>query len=156
VTIGTKSGTLLSAITYVDAPSPVIADFSPRSGPTGGGTAITIVGSGFATNATVRFGAASATQVQVQSATQLTCFTPAGAGGVQVRVTNPSTGLAGVSPALYSYGDAPVVASAGGGSSSGCSLGAGREGAAPGAAATLGLALVLGALITRRERLAPR
>jgi hypothetical protein len=77
-------------ITVVD---PTITDISPNTGTTAGGTAITITGTEFATNATVTFGGVSATSITVVSATEITCVTPAGtAGVVDVVVTNTDTG----------------------------------------------------------------
>ena len=42
---------------------PTVSSVSPNSGPTAGGTAVTITGTNFATGATVTFGAAAATNV---------------------------------------------------------------------------------------------
>jgi large repetitive protein len=139
---------LRAGVTYVAGAAPFVASFSPTSGPTAGGTTVTIQGSGFDSNATVRFGTAAATGVSVVSATQIVCVAPAQTGAVEVRVTNPSTGLTGVSTTLYSYGDAPVIPSSGG-SSSGCALAPTGDSPRPLAAAALGL---LGLLLVRRRR----
>ena len=67
--------------TYV-APPPTVTGVIPTSGPTAGGTAITITGTGFDTGATVTVGGTAATGVSVVSPTQLTVTTPAHAAGV--------------------------------------------------------------------------
>jgi fibronectin type 3 domain-containing protein len=63
---------------------------APNSGPTAGGTAVTITGTNFATGATVAFGGMAATNVVVVSGTEITATTPLGsAGAATVTVTNP-------------------------------------------------------------------
>jgi len=75
-------------VTVVD--KPVITIVTPNSGPTVGGTAVTISGSNFKSGATVTFGGAAASNVVVVSANQITCSTPAHIPEtVDVRVTNP-------------------------------------------------------------------
>ncbi len=60
----------------------------PNSGPTGGGTSVTITGTNFASGATVTFGDAAAANVVVVDSTTITATTPAGmAGAVTVTVT---------------------------------------------------------------------
>lgn len=69
---------------------PTIASACPGSGSTGGGTPVTIQGTGFMTGATVTFGGTSATSVVVSSAGTITAVAPAHAeGAVNVVVTNP-------------------------------------------------------------------
>ncbi len=51
---------------------------NPNHGPAGGGTAVTITGTNFVPGATVTFGGAAATDVQVLSNTQIVAVTPAG------------------------------------------------------------------------------
>ena len=46
---------------------PTVTAISPNSGPTSGGTSVTITGTGFATGATVTIGGAAATNVTVDS-----------------------------------------------------------------------------------------
>lgn len=102
-----QSGSLASAFTYLAASPPVVGGVSPTSGTTGGGTTVTITGTGFASGATVRFGNASATAVTVLSSTQLTAITPAGSGTVDVRVTNPD-GQVGQLNDAYTYISTPA------------------------------------------------
>jgi hypothetical protein len=83
--------------------APIVSGVSPNSGPTSGGTAVTITGSGFAPGATVRFGSAAATQVTVASSTKITATSPAGtAGPVPVTVTN-ANGQTGSLAGCFNY-----------------------------------------------------
>jgi glucose/arabinose dehydrogenase len=88
-----QSGTLVNGFTYTSPPPgpPTVSVVNPGSGPTSGGTAVTISGTGFVSGATVKFGAVAATNVQVVNSTSLTATTPAQAtaGAVNVTVTNP-------------------------------------------------------------------
>src|SRR6185503_380715 len=71
-------------------PAPTLTAVSPTSGPTAGGTTITLTGTNFVSGATVRVGGTAATNVTFVSATQLTARTPAGTAGARdVQVTNP-------------------------------------------------------------------
>jgi hypothetical protein len=82
-----------------------VSGVSPSSGPTTGGTAITITGTGFASGDTVMVGQAAATNVTVISPTQITATAPAGrAGTVDVTVTGPGGSVSATSPAdQYTY-----------------------------------------------------
>ncbi|MFM7252046.1 MAG: IPT/TIG domain-containing protein, partial [Ilumatobacteraceae bacterium] len=73
--------------TYV-APVPTVTQVSPNSGPTSGGTPVTITGTGFVANASVKFGGAVATDIVVVSPTQITATSPATStvGTVSVQV----------------------------------------------------------------------
>jgi IPT/TIG domain len=70
---------------------PSLTSVSPASGPTVGGTTVTISGTGFApgsTGTTFKFGAAQATDVSCESSTICTAVSPAHAAGpVDVKVT---------------------------------------------------------------------
>jgi hypothetical protein len=93
--------------------APIINSLLPTSGPAAGGTTVTISGTGFATGATVTFGGAAATNVNVLGSTTLTAVTPAHASGaVNVVVTNPG-GQSATSTNGYSYApaSAPTVSS---------------------------------------------
>ena len=86
---------------YVPA-SPSILSLSPGSGPTSGGTDVTITGTNFLSGASVHFGSLAATVLQ-QSATSLLVRTPAAsAGTVAVSVTNPDGGAAAM-PSAFAY-----------------------------------------------------
>jgi len=96
-------GTLPGGFTYVAAPAPTIVSISPNSGPSSGGTAVTISGANFVSGVTVTFGGAAATGVTVVSANSITASTPAhAAGAVDVAVTNPDN-QSGLLPAGYTY-----------------------------------------------------
>ena len=71
------------------AAGPTITNISPNSGSVNGGTPVVITGTGFASGATVAIGGAAATNVTVDSATQITATTGASGtpGTVNVVVT---------------------------------------------------------------------
>ncbi|MCP2280467.1 IPT/TIG domain-containing protein [Nocardia amikacinitolerans] len=87
---------------------PTITSISPTSGPTTGGTSVTITGTGFAGPTTVRFGT-TATTFTLDSSTQITAIAPAGSvGTVQVTVTT-SAGTSNGVP--YTYLAVPALSS---------------------------------------------
>jgi hypothetical protein len=96
---GGQSATLTGGFTYVAAVTPTLTSIAPVSGPTAGGTSVTLTGTNFAAGATVTIGGAAATSVVVASSTRITARTPAGTAGARdVRVTlsgGQSTTLAG-------------------------------------------------------------
>lgn len=86
-----QSATLVDGFDYSADPAPTIDDVSPATGPAGGGTSITITGTGFQSGLTVTVGGATAT-VGTVSATSITATTPAGSAGAKnVVVTNPDS-----------------------------------------------------------------
>ena len=87
---GTSAVTAADRFTYQSAvPNPpTVTAVSPSSGPSAGGTQVTVSGTGFAAGATVKFGSASATGVTVASATSLTATAPAGTGTQDITVTD--------------------------------------------------------------------
>ncbi len=103
--------------TYI-AP-PTVTSVSPTSGPTSGGTSVTITGTGFTSGATVTCGGSSATGVNVVSATTITATTPAhAAGAVDIVVTSPGGTSATSSDDQFTYITpcSPAVALTAGGS----------------------------------------
>ena len=62
---------------------------SPTAGPLGGGTLVTITGTGFTGATAVDFGTTPATDLTVVSDTTITADSPAGTGTVDVTVTTP-------------------------------------------------------------------
>src|SRR3984893_2820704 len=71
------------------ASAPLISGVSPNSGPTSGGTQVTIAGSNFRAGATVLFGGVAASSATVKAATQIQAVTPAHiAGTMDVTVRN--------------------------------------------------------------------
>lgn len=85
-----QSATLVGGYTYTQSVPPTVTAITPTSATHGGGTPVTITGTGFVAGATVRFGATAATSVVVASATSITAVTPAGAAAtsVSLSVTN--------------------------------------------------------------------
>ena len=83
--------------------APIVGGVSPGNGPAVGGTSVTISGTGFASGATVSFGGAAATNVQVVGSTTITATTPAhSSGAVNVVVQNPG-GESGTLTNGYTY-----------------------------------------------------
>ncbi|MBI4553395.1 MAG: fibronectin type III domain-containing protein [Candidatus Latescibacteria bacterium] len=71
-------------------PKPRITAISPDSGPTTGGTPVTITGQNFQDGATVKIGGVSADSVKFISADSIKAITPPGTAGKEaVKVTNP-------------------------------------------------------------------
>jgi hypothetical protein len=94
--------------TYVTAPG--ISGITPSSGPTGGGTPVTINGSGFTGTTGVTIGGTAATSVVVVSSTSITAVTPAGtAGTASVLVTTP--GGTNAANSLFTYVAPPTITS---------------------------------------------
>jgi hypothetical protein len=126
VTVTTPNGT--SATVTADQftavtppPVPTVTQVSPNSGPTSGGTAITITGSGFSAGATVVIGqgngsgngAVAAKNVTVVSPTQITATTGSGAkaGTWNLMVITAGGTSAANSGDYFTYNAPPVVPS---------------------------------------------
>ncbi|WP_308492505.1 IPT/TIG domain-containing protein [Microbacterium terrisoli] len=94
--------------TYVAPPAaPVISSLTPTSGPTAGGTVVTITGTGFTGATAVAFGTDAAATFTVVSDTQITATTPAHAAGpVDVTVTAPG-GTSG--PGTFTFVAPPAI-----------------------------------------------
>ena len=91
---------------------PTLTDVSPATGPTAGGTTVTLTGTNFVAGATtVSVGGNSATNILVNSTTSLTATTPAGAAGsADVRVTTAAGYVPLVAAFTYSSaGTAPTL-----------------------------------------------
>ena len=75
---------------------PVITSVSPATGTTTNATDITVTGTNFVSNATVKIGSANAISVQVMSQTKITAKVPSGMseGTYSVKVTNPDLQVA--------------------------------------------------------------
>ncbi len=110
VTVTTPGGTSAtsSADQFSYIPQPEIVSISPPSGPTSGGTTVTLTGSGFTGGTSVTFGSSSA-KFTVDSDTQITTVSPPvnSSGDVDVTVTTPG----GTSTDLFSYVAPPVILS---------------------------------------------
>jgi hypothetical protein len=85
-------------------PGPSVTSVSPNSGPTTGGTLVTITGDNLARATAVLFGSAPATSFIVRSATSIAAISPAGSGTVDVTVTTLDDTSATSSADQFTYG----------------------------------------------------
>lgn len=106
VTVNSHSGSLANSFTYFAAPT--VTGVSPNTGPTSGGTAVTITGTNFASGASVTFGTASATNVVVSNSTTITATTPTGTAGTAT-VTVMVSGHSGTLASGFTYLAPPTV-----------------------------------------------
>ncbi len=84
--------------------APLVNSITPNTGPSVGGTSVTIRGNGFdAAGVTVLFGANPATAITVVNAGTITATSPAGTGTVSVVVTNTAAALSGTLLNGWSY-----------------------------------------------------
>ncbi|WNZ08660.1 IPT/TIG domain-containing protein [Streptomyces sp. 11x1] len=112
VTVTTPGGTSNAAdpnAFFFYSAQPLLTFLAPPSGPTAGGTAVTLTGSGLLAATAVQFGGVAATSFTVDSSTQITAVAPAhAAGAAAVTVTTPG----GTSnPVYYVYLNAPALVS---------------------------------------------
>ncbi len=109
--VGTSATSSADHFTYV-AP-PTVSNVSPAGGPPGGGTAVTVTGTGFTGATAVHFGANAGTGLVVNSDTSISINSPAGTSGatVDVTVTAPGGTSATTSADHFTYGTAPTVSS---------------------------------------------
>lgn len=109
---GASAPATANMYTYVAAPT--VTTVSPASGPSVGGTTVTIIGSGFAAapgTGAVWFGGAAASYT-INSNTQITATAPANlVGNYHVTVTTPGGTSATSGANQYSYLDVPVASS---------------------------------------------
>ncbi|MEI6232020.1 MAG: PKD domain-containing protein [Planctomycetota bacterium] len=91
-----------------------INQVTPNSGPLAGGTAVSVKGVFFPTDAIVYFGGVQAQNIVVKNSGLVTCTTPANANGGTVDVTMTGTGIIVGSPVTltngYTYANAAPVA----------------------------------------------
>ncbi len=88
-------------------PAPTVTGIAPASGPSAGGTAVTITGSGFLPGASVGIGS-PASSVDVVSETEITAVTAPGAAGSREVVVSDLYGSSSGSPSFtYTGGPAP-------------------------------------------------
>jgi uncharacterized protein YhjY with autotransporter beta-barrel domain len=104
IAVTTPSGTgILAAGFSFQAPLPTVSGISPSSGPTTGGTAVTVTGHNFTGATSVTFGNAAAGNVTVVSDSQITATTPShSAGAANVVVTTPA-GSGTSSSVVFTY-----------------------------------------------------
>jgi hypothetical protein len=106
VTVTTPGGTSTTspADAYTFQNVPVITSISPSAGPTGGGTSVTITGTGLTGTTRVWFGTTQATSFTNVSDTQITAVSPTeSAGRVSIVVVTPGGVSTGVSADEFSF-----------------------------------------------------
>jgi len=100
----------VSADLFTYALLPVVTGVSPLSGPSGGGTVVTVSGTGFTGATSVLFGNVAGTSLSVSSDTSLTVTSPAEASGASnVHVITPNGKSKTVSADVFTYAAAPSV-----------------------------------------------
>jgi len=89
--------------------APTVSAVSPVNGPQGGGTWITVTGTGFARGVRATVGGVSCSELLLISSTQLGCYTPsrADSGGVAITVTNDDSQFG--TGATFTYDQPPAV-----------------------------------------------
>jgi|GEM_PF-3109667 len=98
---GLNSGGGVQVATVIPPP-PTVTAIAPTSGPTAGGTSVTITGTNFTGATGVTIGGVAATSVVVVSPTSITCIAPAGtAGTASVLVT--TAGGTNAANSLFTY-----------------------------------------------------
>ena len=105
---GTSAAVAADQYTYTAA-APTVTSVAPATGPSGGGTTVTITGTGFTDATGVSFGSVAATDVAVVTATSMTALAPAGSGVVDVTVTSPEGTSAATAADQFTYGAAPTA-----------------------------------------------
>jgi peptidoglycan/xylan/chitin deacetylase (PgdA/CDA1 family) len=91
------------------APAPTLTGVSPATGPTAGGTSVTLSGTGFAEGAGVTFAGVAVTPASI-TATDISILTPPHeAGAVTVTVTNPD-GQSATRTGAFTYSAPPTPA----------------------------------------------
>lgn len=108
---GESAVTPADQFTYLSPPQ--VTGISPKGGPPGGGTTVTVTGSGFTGTTAVNFGPQAGTAVKVVSDTQLTVvsppMSPTGLGVVDVTVVTPEGTSATSAADQFTYLQLPVV-----------------------------------------------
>ena len=108
---GTSAAVRADRFVYKAGPGPLVTGIGPAYGPTAGGTAVTITGSGFTGATAVKFGGAAA-KFTVTSDTAIAATTPKGSAAndpYDVRVTTPHG--TGVMADAFNYYAPPLITS---------------------------------------------
>ena len=105
-----QAATLPGVFTYTQSMPPAVTSISPTSATHGGGTPVTITGTGFVAGATVRFGATAATSASVANSTTITATAPAGIVNalVSISVTNADS-QSGTLASVFRFVDTGTV-----------------------------------------------
>jgi surface antigen len=110
VRVTTAAGTSGASPTFTYDAVPTLSRVSPASGGTGGGSTVTLTGTGLARATAVRFGTTPASSITRVSATTLRVTTPAHAvGATDVRVTTPGGTTALTASTRYTFYLPPAV-----------------------------------------------
>jgi hypothetical protein len=109
ISITSNGGNATVTVKFLVTPVaiPTVTSISPASGPGTGGTAVFIIGTGFTGATSVSFGQTAASNVSIQSNTQITATSSAGSGTVDVTVTTPGGTSATSSADQFTYTTAP-------------------------------------------------
>ena len=107
VTITAPTGTATSAVPFTVGPPPVVASFTPTSGPVA--TVVVITGANFMGVTQVKFNITNAASFTVNSDTQITATVPANATTGPISVTTPVG--TGVSTTSFMVIPAPIITS---------------------------------------------
>ncbi len=99
--------TLTSAYTY--QPAPTVTSVSPVGGPPGGGTSITITGTGFLSGATAALSGANCGGLTVVNSTTITCTTGASSSGNKTMTVHNTDGQSGSLAGAFQYNSAPTL-----------------------------------------------
>jgi hypothetical protein len=95
---------------FAASPAPTVTSVSPNVGATGGGTTVTVTGTGFLSITGVTVGGIAATDVVALSPNQLTATVPAHAAGItDIRVTGGLGTSSVVLADRYTYQSAPAI-----------------------------------------------
>ena len=119
VVVADAKGTSSGGPSFTYLPPPHVSEVAPAEGPSAGGTAVTVKGSGFLAGASVTIGSA-ATSVHVVSETELTAVTSATAPGSDEVVVADANGASSGGP-IFTY-VAPLAPTTGAGSEGGTPL----------------------------------
>ena len=106
-TLGVDGTTVQGTVSYAGSSPATILSVTPGSGPTSGGTSVTIKGTGLTGTTWVFFGAIPAKHVKVLPNGSVTCTTPPGIGAVPVIAVNVSDQI-DATFGLFTYGTAPT------------------------------------------------
>ncbi len=111
VTATTPCGTSATgtADQYTYVPAPTVTGISQTSGPTAGGTTVTITGTHFTGATGIDFGKTPATKFTLDSDTRITATAPTGTGTVDVTVTTDGVTSAPTPAAQFTYVPLPTV-----------------------------------------------
>ncbi len=112
---GTQSGPPSANLSFQAEPAatslPVVTGVAPSSGPTTGGTVVTITGTNFTGASSVTFGTVYAASFTVNSSTSITATTPAeSAGNVDVHVVTAAGLSAGSTADKFTFASAALSA----------------------------------------------